>query len=211
MEEHFFYKLKPGHTPNHSIASDMQVEVSEIGSPPLIEDGTASSNDDESLIYDGDSENEFTSGSEELWGASPLAPKVQEHGKARGQIYEEGEEGMTEVEFSRVWDEPENPISSSMWPLSSSRAEISQEDQAHSMKIDPKLSNHVKDEVDEVREQRPSNASDVDEVEEVREERPSNSSDVVPPEHSLEGTRLMEGSMAHSPSEVYFPEPQVSQ
>ena len=211
MEEHFFYKLKPGHTPNHSIASDMQVEVSEIGSPPLIEDGTASSNDDESLIYDGDSENEFTSGSEELWGASPLAPKVQEHGKARGQIYEEGEEGMTEVEFSRVWDEPENPISSSMWPLSSSRAEISQEDQAHSMKIDPKLSNHVKDEVDEVRERRPSNASDVDEVEEVREERPSNSSDVVPPEHSLEGTRLMEGSMAHSPSEVYFPEPQVSQ
>ncbi|KAI9402306.1 hypothetical protein POPTR_001G249000v4 [Populus trichocarpa] len=208
MEEHFFYKLKPGHTPNHSIASDMQVEVSEIGSPPLIEDGTASSNDDESLIYDGDSENEFTSGSEELWGSSPLAPKVQEHGKARGQIYEEGEEGMTEVEFSRVWDEPENPISSSMWPLSSSRAEISQEDQAHSMKIDPKLSNHVKDEVDEVREQRPSNASDVDEVEEVREERPSNSSDVVPPEHSLEGTRLMEGSMAHSPSEVYFPEPQ---
>ncbi|XP_061977202.1 uncharacterized protein LOC133698325 isoform X2 [Populus nigra] len=209
MEEHFFYKLKPGHTPNHSIASDMQVEVSEIGSPPLTEDGTASSNDDESLIYDGDSENEFTSGSEELWGASPLAPKVQEHGKAPGQIYEEGEEGMTEVEFSRVWDEPENPISSSMWPLSSSRAEISQEDQAHSMKIDPKLSNHVKDEVDEVREQRPSNASDVDEVEEVREERPSNSS-VVPPEHSLEGTRLMEGSMAHSPSEVYFPEPQES-
>ncbi|KAJ7012732.1 hypothetical protein NC653_002700 [Populus alba x Populus x berolinensis] len=208
MEEHFFYKLKPGHTPNHSIASDMQVEVSEIGSPP--EDGTASSSDDESLIYDGDSEKEFTSGSEELWGSSPLAPKVQEHGKAPGRIYEEGEEGMTEVEFSRVWDEPENPISSSMWPLSSSRAEISQEDQAHSMKIDPKLSNHVKDEVDEVREQRPSNASDVDEVEEVREERPSNSSDVVPPEHSLEGTRLMEGSMAHSLSEVYFPEPQES-
>ncbi|KAJ6299559.1 hypothetical protein OIU76_020512 [Salix suchowensis] len=184
MEEHFIYKLKPGHTPNHSIASDMHVEVSETGSPSLIEDGTASSNDDESLIYDGDSEKELTSGSEELWGASPLAPKDQEHAKALIQIYEEGEEGMTELGFSRVRNEPEDPIS---------RAEISQEDQAQSMKIDPKLSNHVKDQVEEVREQRPSNASDG-----------------VPPENSLEGTRLMEGSMAHTPSEMYFLKPQES-
>ncbi|KAJ6777708.1 DENTIN SIALOPHOSPHOPROTEIN [Salix koriyanagi] len=184
LEEHFIYKLKPGHTPNHSIASDMHVEVSETGSPSLIEDGTASSNDDESLIYDGDSEKELTSGSEELWGASPLAPKDQEHAKALIQIYEEGEEGMTELGFSRVRNEPEDPIS---------RAEISQEDQAQSMKIDPKLSNHVKDQVEEVREQRPSNASDL-----------------VPPENSLEGTRLMEGSMAHTPSEMYFLKPQES-
>ncbi|KAJ6424861.1 hypothetical protein OIU84_025601 [Salix udensis] len=150
MEEHFIYKLKPGHTPNHSIASDMHVEISETGSPSLIEDGTASSNDDESLIYDGDSEKELTSGSEELWGASPLAPKDQEHAKALIQIYEEGEEGMTELGFSR------------------------------------------------------------DQVEEVREQRPSNASDVVPPENSLEGTRLMEDSMAHSPSEMYFLKPQES-
>ncbi|KAJ6755284.1 CARDIOMYOPATHY-ASSOCIATED PROTEIN [Salix purpurea] len=148
MEEHFIYKLKPGpYPPNHSIASDMHVEVSETGSPSLIEDGTASSNDDESLIYDGDSEKELTSGSEELWGASPLAPKDQEHAKGthtnirgRGRGY------------------------------------------------------------DRIRDQ----------VEEVREQRPSNASDVVPPENSLEGTQLMEGSMAHTPSEMYFLKPQES-
>jgi hypothetical protein len=194
MEEHFFYKHKdPWHTHTNSIASDMQVEVSEIGSPPLTADGIASSNDGESLVYDGDSEQEITSGSEDMWGASPLAPKVQEHENVTRQIYEVGEGDITEEGFSRLRNEPEDPTSSSLWSLSSSRAEISQEDQAHSMSIDPKHFNYVKHIVEEEREQRPSNPSDV-----------------VPPEHSQEGMQLMEDSMPQKPSEVYFQKPQVS-
>ncbi|CAK7331306.1 unnamed protein product [Dovyalis caffra] len=194
MEEHFFYKQKdPWHTPTNSIASDMQVEVSEIGSPPLTADGTASSNDSESLIYDGDSENEITSGSEELWGASPLAPKVQEHENSPRPLYEVEGKDATEEGFSRVRNEPEDPIAPSMWSLSSSRAEISHEDQAHSMNFDPKNSNYVKLLVGEEREQ-----------------GPSNSLDVFPPEHSLERIRPMEDSMAHKPSEGSFQKPQES-
>jgi len=194
MEEHFFYKHQdPWHTHTNSIASDMQVEVSEIGSPPLTADGIASSNDGDSLVYDGDSEQETTSGSEDMWGASPLAPKVQEHENVTRQIYEVGEGDITEEGFSRLRNEPEDPTSSSLWSLSSSRAEISQEDQAHSMSIDPKHFNYVKHIVEEEREQRPSNPSDV-----------------VPPEHSQEGMQLMEDSMPQKPSEVYFQKPQVS-
>ncbi|KAJ8749707.1 hypothetical protein K2173_012258 [Erythroxylum novogranatense] len=75
-EEQLFYGQKgPWHTPSNSIASDMQVEVSEVGSPPF--DATASSSDCESLTYDADIEKEVNSGSDDiLWGASPHAPRV---------------------------------------------------------------------------------------------------------------------------------------
>ncbi|KAE9606001.1 hypothetical protein Lalb_Chr10g0103261 [Lupinus albus] len=57
-------------TPSHSIASDLQVEVSEVGSPTLaaVDDSHEinTTTDEESVVYDGD----ITSGSEEMWGAS---------------------------------------------------------------------------------------------------------------------------------------------
>ncbi|KAJ4826207.1 hypothetical protein Tsubulata_005762 [Turnera subulata] len=78
-DDHSFFPNRGNwHTPTNSIASDMQVEVSEIGSPPLTADGSASSDDGKSLTYDGDIEKEVTSGSDEMLGLSPHAPKVEE-------------------------------------------------------------------------------------------------------------------------------------
>ncbi|MED6169143.1 hypothetical protein PIB30_018670 [Stylosanthes scabra] len=70
------------HTPTYSIASDLQVEVSEVGSlaSTVDENGESSvsvsaseeSSDDRdsSVLYDGDIDRDVSSGSEELWGAS---------------------------------------------------------------------------------------------------------------------------------------------
>ncbi|KAJ1384189.1 hypothetical protein SESBI_42742 [Sesbania bispinosa] len=61
------------HTPTYSIASDLQVEVSEVGSLASTVDENAetnSSTDRDSVIYDGDIDRDVSSGSEELWGAS---------------------------------------------------------------------------------------------------------------------------------------------
>ncbi|RDX64403.1 hypothetical protein CR513_57045, partial [Mucuna pruriens] len=61
------------HTPSRSLASDLQVEVSEVGSPTLTVDEnheTATTTDGESIIYDGDIDKDVTSGSEDMWGGS---------------------------------------------------------------------------------------------------------------------------------------------
>ncbi|OIW19938.1 hypothetical protein TanjilG_30872 [Lupinus angustifolius] len=61
------------HTPTYSIASDLQVEVSEVGSSAsTIEEiaETNSTTDRDSIIYDGDIDRNVSSGSEELWEAS---------------------------------------------------------------------------------------------------------------------------------------------
>ncbi|XP_019459608.1 PREDICTED: uncharacterized protein LOC109359415 isoform X2 [Lupinus angustifolius] len=62
-------------TPSHSIASDLQVEVSEVGSPTLatVDDSHEinTTTDEESIAYDRDIDKDIiTSGSEEMWGAS---------------------------------------------------------------------------------------------------------------------------------------------
>jgi len=53
-------------TPTLSIASDLQVEVSEVGSPT----STVDDSDRDSALYDGDIDKGVSSGSEDLWGAS---------------------------------------------------------------------------------------------------------------------------------------------
>ncbi|XP_057428774.1 uncharacterized protein LOC130722148 isoform X2 [Lotus japonicus] len=62
------------HTPTYSIASDLQVEVSEVGSPTSTIEENANSNStsdrDSSILYDGDIDRDVSSGSEDLWGAS---------------------------------------------------------------------------------------------------------------------------------------------
>ncbi|KAE9598602.1 hypothetical protein Lalb_Chr15g0082731 [Lupinus albus] len=61
------------HTPTYSIASDLQVEVSEVGSSAsTIEEiaETNSTTDRDSIVYDGDIDRNVSSGSEELWEAS---------------------------------------------------------------------------------------------------------------------------------------------
>ncbi|XP_019416365.1 PREDICTED: uncharacterized protein LOC109327650 [Lupinus angustifolius] len=61
------------HTPTYSIASDLQVEVSEVGSPASTVEETAETNstsERDSVLYDGDIDRDISSGSEDLWGAS---------------------------------------------------------------------------------------------------------------------------------------------
>ncbi|KAF1891436.1 hypothetical protein Lal_00017071 [Lupinus albus] len=61
------------HTPTYSIASDLQVEVSEVGSPASTVEETAETNstsERDSVVYDGDIDRDVSSGSEDLWGAS---------------------------------------------------------------------------------------------------------------------------------------------
>lgn len=72
IDIHSFYSTyrRQCHTPTFSIASDLQVEVSEVGSPPLTTDGTTSPADGDSVIYDGDVERDINSESEEPWGGS---------------------------------------------------------------------------------------------------------------------------------------------
>ncbi|KFK43062.1 hypothetical protein AALP_AA1G073400 [Arabis alpina] len=48
--EHFGYSMIKGHKVTQSVESDLQVEVSEIGSPPITVDGNNSSDDDKSPI-----------------------------------------------------------------------------------------------------------------------------------------------------------------
>ncbi|KAI9117759.1 hypothetical protein K1719_011174 [Acacia pycnantha] len=65
--------------PAHSIASDLQVEVSESGSPRKELTGSSSSSgDEESSVYDGDNERDYcSSGSEDIWGNSVQVREVQ--------------------------------------------------------------------------------------------------------------------------------------
>ncbi|KAM7258507.1 hypothetical protein ACFE04_014248 [Oxalis oulophora] len=68
MEERSYYTNRRGcHTPTFSIASDMQVEPSEVSSPPAMIDEAPSSPDRESLTYDGDIEKGHSSGDEDMF------------------------------------------------------------------------------------------------------------------------------------------------
>ncbi|XP_061358042.1 uncharacterized protein LOC133302300 [Gastrolobium bilobum] len=73
QENMFLTDRRLCHTPTYSIASDLQVEVSDVGSLASTVDEvgeTNSSTDRESVEYDGDIDRDVSSGSEELWGAS---------------------------------------------------------------------------------------------------------------------------------------------
>ncbi|KAG5081038.1 hypothetical protein JHK86_005103 [Glycine max] len=66
-----FTGCRISHTPSRSLASDIHVEVSEVGSPTLtVDENHENTTDGESMIYDGDIDKDVTSGSEDMWGAS---------------------------------------------------------------------------------------------------------------------------------------------
>lgn len=74
QESMFLTDRRLCHTPTYSIASDLQVEVSEVGSPTSTIDenaeSTNSSIDRDSVLYDGDIDRDVSSGSDDLWGTS---------------------------------------------------------------------------------------------------------------------------------------------
>ncbi|XP_021891758.1 uncharacterized protein LOC110810032 isoform X3 [Carica papaya] len=168
---HGYYKGKMScHTPSYSIASDLQVEVSEVGSPPTV-DGNLSA-DGESCTYDGDHvEKDIASGSEEIWGASYQLPRMEEGEPNLIETTEVSEGYDVRGEISDINKEPVDPIESSTASaevaqqdfnntssLSSLRAEISKkiQDQCHVMNMDNKTQEHVIQVVQNIVDPRPS-------------------------------------------------------
>ncbi|KAL6967644.1 hypothetical protein U1Q18_033453 [Sarracenia purpurea var. burkii] len=106
-ERFFFADKRVNHTPTHSIASDLQVEVSEVSSPELTIDGTISPEDSDRgspINYEGDAdgEKETTSGTEEMWVASSQLSRVEENESISREVHEISEQEIIEVGFSRI-------------------------------------------------------------------------------------------------------------
>ncbi|XP_035541013.1 uncharacterized protein LOC108979207 isoform X1 [Juglans regia] len=150
-------------TSNCSIASDLQVEVSEVGSPPLTVDGSNSATDGESLTYDEESEKENTFGSEEMWGTSYHQSGIEENEEESRGTHEVSQGDIVGLELSRPNETSEdvvaiNPLkvddqeSTDLSSLSSSTIDISGDSQAWSISIDPKIHDDVKQVVEGVLE-----------------------------------------------------------
>ncbi|CAI0475562.1 unnamed protein product [Linum tenue] len=137
VDDHYPNKAS-WHTPTNSVASDLQVEVSEVSSPPSTVDG-ADTDDDKSLTYDADIEKEINSGSEELWGLSPHAPKIGKHELALRFLDEASEEGMRKTWLStRAADESISAATSPV-PL-----EMKSQSQVRSKDLDGEIKSDVK-------------------------------------------------------------------
>ncbi|PPR82347.1 hypothetical protein GOBAR_AA38359 [Gossypium barbadense] len=111
-EFNLFYNTyrRQSHTRNCSIASDLQVEVSEVGSITLSTDGTSSPVEG-SVTYDGDVERDINSDNEELWGGSFNLSKEANQEKLR-ELDDIIEEDSVEVKVSGLNKKPEEPIAS---------------------------------------------------------------------------------------------------
>ncbi|MBA0836130.1 hypothetical protein Goarm_008367 [Gossypium armourianum] len=111
-EFNLFYNTyrRQSHTRNCSIASDLQVEVSEVGSTTLSTDGTSSPVEG-SVTYDGDVERDINSDNEELWGGSFNLSKEANQEKLR-ELDDIIEEDSVEVKVSGLNKKPEEPIAS---------------------------------------------------------------------------------------------------
>ncbi|KAG6631288.1 hypothetical protein CIPAW_13G080900 [Carya illinoinensis] len=164
-DQRFFAGQCSYHTSNCSIASDLQVEVSEVGSPPLTVDGSNSATDGESLTYDEESEKENTFGSEEMWGASSRRSGIEENEEVSRGTHEVSQGDIVGLELSRANETSEDVVASPINPLkvddqestdvsslSSSTIDISGDSQAWSINIDPKIHDDVKQVVERVLE-----------------------------------------------------------
>ncbi|KAF5744532.1 signaling mucin MSB2-like [Tripterygium wilfordii] len=187
MEDRPFYMEKVCHTPSLSIASDLQVEVSELGSP-LTVDGNVSSGDEDSLIYDGDIDRDITSGSEEMWGASFHG--VREDERRLREINEISEEDAMGESLSTLEKKPENPFG-----LSTMSEEVGDQDSNY-----VSSESSLRTETPQVSQASMSFSDNVKQVaEEVGEHRSSNSTDALSTEEAVHNG---EGSVACSPQEV---------
>ncbi|KAI7982465.1 hypothetical protein LOK49_LG15G01275 [Camellia lanceoleosa] len=140
------------HNRTHSIASDLQVEVSDIGSPTLTVDETISPSDGEHLMSDGDVDldKQTTCGGEEMWVASSQLSEVDENESRSRGVHEVSQQDLIEVGFSRNNKKSEDLIESDMLPekvveqdsidtsVSSSKIEVPESSQAHLMDFNGK-------------------------------------------------------------------------
>ncbi|KAL5748027.1 hypothetical protein ACOSQ2_025324 [Xanthoceras sorbifolium] len=186
LGDHLFYREKgPCHSPGYSIASDLQVEVSEVGSPPFTVDGTASPADAESL-YDGDIDKDITSGSEEMWGTPCHLAGVEENELRSMEVNEVSEDDIVEVGFSAINQNLEDPpIASSKLPEEVAAKDLPPEnDQEHSKNLVEKVSDNIKQVAEEV-------------------QKSSQSSDALSSENPEKAILLMKDSAAHPPHELH--------
>ncbi|KAF5727342.1 hypothetical protein HS088_TW22G01035 [Tripterygium wilfordii] len=189
MEDRPFYMEKGCHTPSLSIASDLQVEVSELGSPLTI-DGNVSSGDEDSLIYDGDIDRDDTC-SEEMWGASFHG--VREDESSFRETNEINEEDAMGENLSTVDEKSEDQFGLSIFSEEVGDQDSNYASSASSLRTEtPQVSlasMHFSDTVKQV-------------AEEVGEHRSSTSTGALSAEEAVKVMHRGEESVACSPQEV---------
>ncbi|KAI8016685.1 hypothetical protein LOK49_LG05G01388 [Camellia lanceoleosa] len=140
-EECLFYVDGLDHTRSHSMASDLQVEVSEVSSPAQTIDGITSPSDGEFMVYDVDvdTEKKTTSSGEEMWAASPNLSRVEENELKSKYINEVSEQDIIEVGFSSINKKSEDPAESSVLPEKVVKQDLPENSQTHSMDFNDKV------------------------------------------------------------------------
>ncbi|CAN4101832.1 unnamed protein product [Withania somnifera] len=99
-DEYLYYSNCPMHrTPGQSIASDLQVEVSEVGSPPLTNSGNSSGG--EEISIDGEIQKALASSSEDTLMSSSHLARVDENESNSREVREVSEQDIVEFGFSR--------------------------------------------------------------------------------------------------------------
>ncbi|KAM3376127.1 hypothetical protein P3S68_014841 [Capsicum galapagoense] len=99
-DEHLYYPNHPVHrTPGLSIDSDLQVEVSEVGSPPLTNNGNSSAG--EEISIDGEIEKAIASSSGDTLMSSSHLARVDENESNSREVREITEQDIVEFGFSR--------------------------------------------------------------------------------------------------------------
>lgn len=140
-ENMFFTNRQITHTPSCSLASDLQVEVSEIGSPTLTIDEsneTITTTDGE---YDGDVDKDVNSGSEDMWGASLHSREVR--GISEHDILEANnwrEIANSSIPLQNIDEENAADVSSM-----SSRSDILDDTPTYAMSSDHNIFGNVRD------------------------------------------------------------------
>ncbi|XP_075519669.1 uncharacterized protein LOC142553354 [Primulina tabacum] len=115
LDDHFYYagKIVPHHTPSFSIASDMQVEVSEISSPPLTINENISSQGEDVSTYDVDMYKEITGCGHDFWEGSSYLSGVEGELLSR-EVNDDREQDITEIEISRIHEYENSLVTESM-------------------------------------------------------------------------------------------------
>ncbi|GMI81734.1 hypothetical protein HRI_001842700 [Hibiscus trionum] len=182
------------HTRNCSLASDLQVEVSEVGSATLSTDGTVSPVEGE-VTYDGDVGRDINSDGEGLWRGSFNLTKEANREKLR-ELDDIIEEDSVEVKLSVLNKKPEEPIAS-ISPSEQEAVQILNNESSLSSRLD----------TTEDCDSYPANINR-ETHEDVIRSGGENVSDKLSPEDLGKTVQLTENSVAHSPPEPCFQKPE---
>ncbi|KAM1115408.1 hypothetical protein TB2_038483 [Malus domestica] len=166
LEERLFYSERGTcHTPTYSIASDLQVEVSEAGSPSLTDNAANSPSDKESETLDGNFEKEY------MWTASSQSSRTEENESKLRDACGHSEKDLASIRFSgnnkNIKDSSESSMHMQhldeldMCSLSSSITDLYGDIQTHSMGYNGKSYDDVRQAVEKVGKLRTSSSCTV--------------------------------------------------